>query len=103
MFVFFNGKIHDNTHRPLDPDEFRGFSLNSSKAPIIFINQTDSQNAQLFTLLHELVHLFIDDEGISRKDEQRDYDHIKRRHLSTTLQQKYSCQKYCLNAKQAEM
>lgn len=77
VFVFFNGKIHDNTHRPLDPKEFRGFSLKSSKAPIIFVNQKDSPNAQLFTLIHELVHLFVDDEGISHEDEQHDYDHTQ--------------------------
>ena len=75
VFVFFNGKIKDNTHRPLNPNEFRGFSLNNSKAPIIFVNQKDSRNAQLFTLIHELVHLFVDNEGISNKDEQSDYSH----------------------------
>lgn len=75
VFVLFNGKIKDNTHRPLNPNEFRGFSLNNSKAPIIFVNQKDSRNAQLFTLIHELVHLFIDNEGISNKDEQSDYSH----------------------------
>lgn len=81
VFVFFNGKIRDNTHRPLDPQEFRGFSLNSAKAPIIFINQKDSQNAQLFTMVHELAHLFIDDEGISQASEQQDYDHIQKEAL----------------------
>ena len=77
IFVFFNGKIKDNTHRPLSSDEFRGFSLKSTKAPIIFVNQKDSPNAQLFTLIHELVHLFIDDEGISTVGEQRDFDHVQ--------------------------
>lgn len=81
VFVFFNGKIRDNTHRPLDPKEFRGFSLNSSRAPIIFINQKDSQNAQLFTMIHELAHLFINDEGISQASEQRDYSHIQKEAL----------------------
>lgn len=76
IFVFFNGKIRDNTHRPLNPKEFRGFSLKSTRAPIIFINQKDSPNAQLFTMVHELAHLFIDDEGISQESEQRDY-HIQ--------------------------
>lgn len=77
VFVFFNGKVQDNTHRPLDPKEFRGFSLKSKKAPIIFINQKDSPSAQLFTLVHELAHLFIDDEGISHEDEQCIFDHIQ--------------------------
>lgn len=81
VFVFFNGKIHDNTHRLLNPKEFRGFSLNSTKAPIIFINQKDSQNAQLFTMVHELAHLFIDDEGISQESEQHDYSHIQKEAL----------------------
>lgn len=81
IFVFFNGKIRDNTHRPLDPQEFRGFSLNSTKAPIIFINQKDSPNAQLFTMIHELAHLFIDDEGISQASEQSDYGHIQKEAL----------------------
>ena len=81
VFVFFNGKIKDNTHRPLSSDEFRGFSLNSTKAPIIFVNQKDSSNAQLFTLVHELVHLFIDDEGISTVSEQRDFDHTQKEAL----------------------
>ena len=81
VFVFFNGKIRDNTHRPLNPKEFRGFSLNSAKAPIIFINQKDSQNAQLFTMIHELAHLFINDEGISQESEQHDYSHIQKEAL----------------------
>lgn len=81
VFVFFNGKIRDNTHRPLNSDEFRGFSLKSAKAPIIFVNQKDSPNAQLFTLVHELVHLFIDDEGISTVSEQRDFDHTQKEAL----------------------
>ena len=81
IFVFFNGKIKDNTHRPLSADEFRGFSLNSAKAPIIFVNQRDSPNAQLFTLVHELVHLFIDDEGISTVSEQSDFDHTQKEAL----------------------
>lgn len=81
VFIFFNGKIRDNTHRPLSSDEFRGFSLKSAKAPIIFVNQKDSPNAQLFTLVHELVHLFIDDEGISTMSEQRDFDHTQKEAL----------------------
>lgn len=59
IFVFFNGKVKDNTHRSLDVEEFRGFVLSDEKAPIIFVNQKDSKSGQLFTLIHELVHLFI--------------------------------------------
>lgn len=59
VFIFFNGKIKDNTHRPLNLKEFRGFVLSDPKAPIIFINQRDSKNGRLFTLIHEFVHLFL--------------------------------------------
>jgi Zn-dependent peptidase ImmA (M78 family) len=64
IFVFFNGKVKDNTHRPLDVNEFRGFVLLDDKAPIIFINQKDSKTGQLFTLVHELIHIFVGSEEI---------------------------------------
>ena len=64
IYVFFNGKIKDNVHRKLSLDEFRGFVLSDSKAPIIFINGRDSKRGQLFTLVHETVHLFIGSEEI---------------------------------------
>lgn len=57
IFIFLNGKYKDNTHRPLNLKEFRGFVLSDKKAPIIFINQLDSKAGQLFTLIHEFVHL----------------------------------------------
>lgn len=59
VFIFLNGKYKDNTHRNLNINEFRGFVLADQKAPIIFINQKDSKKGQLFTLIHELIHLFI--------------------------------------------
>ena len=64
IYVFFNGKVKDNTHRRLSLDEFRGFVLADSKAPVIFINGCDSKRGQLFTLIHETVHLFIGSEEI---------------------------------------
>ena len=64
VFVFFNGKVGDNTNRPLSLKEFRGFVLSDDKAPIIFINQKDETNGKVFTLIHELVHLFVGSEEI---------------------------------------
>lgn len=64
VFVFISGRIKDNTHRKLDNQEFRGLVLSDKKAPIIFVNGTDTKRGQLFTLIHELVHLFIGDEEI---------------------------------------
>lgn len=64
VFVFANGVVRKNTHRPLNVEEFRGFVLSDNKAPIIFINQKDSKTGQLFTIAHELVHLFIGEDDI---------------------------------------
>lgn len=73
VFIFLNGKVKDNTHRPLDLKEFRGFVLSDKKAPIIFINQTDSRNGQTFTLMHELVHLFLNENEIFNVIEIKEY------------------------------
>lgn len=75
VFVFLNGKVKDNTHRPLDLNEFRGFVLSDDKAPIIFINQIDSRNGQTFTLIHELVHLFLNENEIFNVIETKDYSY----------------------------
>lgn len=75
IFVFLNGKVKDNPHRPLNINEFRGFVLSDDKAPIIFINQIDSNNGKKFTLVHELVHLFIDEDEIFNIIETKDYQY----------------------------
>lgn len=51
--------------RPLSVDEFRGFALLDEYAPIIFINDADVPGAKLFTLIHELCHLWIGVAGVS--------------------------------------
>lgn len=60
--------VSNNTHRPLDADEFRGFTLADSLAPLIFINTRQTGNAQLFTIAHEMAHVWRASTGVSRED-----------------------------------
>lgn len=62
VFVAYNGVVGNNTHRPLKVSECRGFALVNKVAPYIFVNSSDSKAAQMFTLVHETVHLML---GIS--------------------------------------
>lgn len=65
ILIFRNGVVKNNTRRPLLVAEFRGFALVNDYAPAIFINGQDSKTAQIFTLAHELAHIFLGRSGIS--------------------------------------
>lgn len=59
IIVMMSGIVGNNTRRKLNVDEFRAFTLVNKLAPLIFINTCDTDAGKLFSLLHELAHVWI--------------------------------------------
>lgn len=58
IITIFNGVVENNTFRPIKVDECRGFVLVDNMAPFMFVNNGDSKAAQMFTIVHELAHIW---------------------------------------------
>jgi len=59
IITMFNGIVENNTHRPINVEECRGFVLVDEFAPFMFVNNSDAKAAQLFTIVHELAHIWL--------------------------------------------
>jgi Zn-dependent peptidase ImmA (M78 family) len=65
IFIALSSNFH--TRLKLDSDDFKGFVIADTLAPFIFLNSDDWDQGQLFTLVHELAHIWIGVSGISNE------------------------------------
>lgn len=68
IMAIINGVVGNNTYRKLDVEEFRGFALSDEYAPLIFINGADATSAKMFTMIHELAHIWLGESALTDVD-----------------------------------
>jgi Zn-dependent peptidase ImmA (M78 family)/transcriptional regulator with XRE-family HTH domain len=64
VFVLLLGDVGSH-HSDIGEDVFRGFALADDVAPFVVINDNDAIAARPFTLMHELVHIWLGASGVS--------------------------------------
>lgn len=65
FLVMKSGIVRAFTRRPLSEVEFRGFAIANELAPVVFVNGQDAVVASVFTLMHEIAHVWLGESGVS--------------------------------------
>ena len=64
-----SGVVANITKRKLKVDELQGFALADPFAPIVFVNSTDFKASQVFTIAHEIAHIWLGVTALANADE----------------------------------
>lgn len=67
--IFISRTSYIHSRLKLDSEELQGFAISDSYAPFVFVNSEDWNAPQLFTLVHEIAHIWIAETGISNEIE----------------------------------
>ena len=70
FLIFIAGRINRSNKKKINIEDCRGYCLYDKYAPVIFINNNDSYKGKIFTLLHEIAHIFYGDNAITFGDNQ---------------------------------
>ena len=70
--VFVFGTDTHSAHK-VSVDEMRGLAEVNQIAPAVAVNTTDAKSARIFTLIHEVAHLWLGEEGITRERDSLEY------------------------------
>lgn len=77
ILVLRTGIVGNNTHRPLDPNEFAGFAIADPVAPIVLINTRDYIARRNFTFAHELAHIWLGESALDDNPELEARDRLE--------------------------
>ena len=74
ILISITGFVGANTHRILDTSEFFGFTLPDDHAPALFVNNNLAITSQMFTIAHELAHIWMGGGGIFNQSDSDEHD-----------------------------
>ena len=75
IWLMQTGMVDSNTSRKILPTISRGLALKSPYYPVIWVNSGLQDAPKIFTLAHELAHIWIGAEGVSDLDEEAQSEH----------------------------